>query len=269
MHSSGGLYLVKIPTANCELGRSATALLTLRGLLSMRWLLFLPLPIILLALTSQARAEDPVISPTPSVPTTPEPTNNATPLPPPTNNSTPDNSNSSSNYNNTFINQTNGLLPFNGSFPSSSTPQICHSGCFYTQGRILDRQVEAIVGVIFQFGSPDGNQGEAVKILSQTQQHRSEQEITNLLSQQLADAIERKQFERSRLIAITLAPRLGYKNYRDLLKDVCGDINPSCSPSRPSNSSFNPSLSPKLPLVTPSPESSPSKAINIDRSTNF
>ena len=52
------------------------------------------------------------------------------------------------------------------------------------------------------------------------QKYRTEHEIKLALSEKLAEALENGKTERATIIAMNLAPMLGYKDYQSLLKAV-------------------------------------------------
>jgi hypothetical protein len=122
-------------------------------------------------------------------------------------------------------NQQSGLQ-VNWSGSSNLTPPNCNGGCVFAVTRASPvtygsgTNIEAMVGVIVPIGSNDGGMAEINRLNAEMQKYRTEHEIRLALSEKLADAIENKKIERALIIAMNLAPMLGYKDYRLLLKDV-------------------------------------------------
>ena len=77
-----------------------------------------------------------------------------------------------------------------------------------------------MVGIILPIGSNDGGAGEQNRLRVEMEKYRTEHEIRIALSEKLADALENRRMERATIIAMNLAPLLGYKDYHLLLKDV-------------------------------------------------
>jgi hypothetical protein len=109
---------------------------------------------------------------------------------------------------------------------SALTPPSCNGGCFFAVTRAAPAtygsgtNLEAIVGVTIPLGSSDGGVGEINRLNAEMQKYRSEHEIRLALSEKLADAIESGKMVRAEIIAMNLAPLLGYKDYRLLLNTV-------------------------------------------------
>jgi hypothetical protein len=108
---------------------------------------------------------------------------------------------------------------------SSLTPPSCNGGCFFAVTKATPAtygsgtNIEAIVGVTIPIGSNDGGVGEINRLNAEMQKYRSEYEMKLALSEKLADAIENGKMERAKIIAMNLAPLMGYKNYQLLLND--------------------------------------------------
>jgi hypothetical protein len=80
---------------------------------------------------------------------------------------------------------------------------------------------EAVLGVVWRpGGAPEDKQMEAQRQLSKAQSESLAQESTVSLSEKLADAIEHQKYERATLLAMMLAPRLGYKDHLQLLRQL-------------------------------------------------
>jgi hypothetical protein len=126
---------------------------------------------------------------------------------------------------NTQVNQQPGVVQLSNlnGFSNLATP-TCPVGCIYFQGRMSPSASgvsnwEASGGVVFPFGSSDSN-AESNRLNVEIQKYRTENETIAGLSRELSDAIENNKMVRARLIAINLAPKLGYKNYEQLLFEM-------------------------------------------------
>jgi hypothetical protein len=85
---------------------------------------------------------------------------------------------------------------------------------------------EAMVGVVWRpGGAPEDKQVEAQRQLAKVQSENLAQESTLSLTEKLAEAIEHQKYERATLLAMMLAPRLGYKDHLQLLREL--GANPS------------------------------------------
>jgi hypothetical protein len=124
------------------------------------------------------------------------------------------------------INQQAGVIQNNGlgSYGSLSYPS-CSGVCIFAIGRTTrtgnsDPSIEAVAGVVWQINSPENTYAQNSRILAETQQASLNNQTTLVLIEKLAEAIENNKPERANAIAIILAPRLGYKDHRQLLRDV-------------------------------------------------
>ena len=117
--------------------------------------------------------------------------------------------------------QVNGFNSFNG-FTTPLTPPQCHKQwCGYLMHRITPYGSETDAGIFFQLGgSSEDTQAESQKLLAIAQKEKLDQESTVILIEKLAEAIETKKMERAKLYAMSLAKRLGYTDYRQLLNDI-------------------------------------------------
>jgi hypothetical protein len=117
-----------------------------------------------------------------------------------------------------------GIVQFNG-YSNPSIPN-CSSSCTYLNLRVLpsnngaSQAFEGTIGFIFQNNFTEKYQAESIKLTSELQKYRVEHEIIDYLSRQLADALENNKFDRARIIAINLAPKLGYSDYRIYLQKI-------------------------------------------------
>jgi hypothetical protein len=111
------------------------------------------------------------------------------------------------------------------SWSSSSTlsPPSCNGGCIFAVTRVSPTNsgsgtnLEAVIGITIPIGSTDNGAGEVNRLNAEMQKYRTEHEIKLALSEKLAEALESGRMERARVIAIMLAPLLGYKDYQSLL----------------------------------------------------
>jgi hypothetical protein len=120
-----------------------------------------------------------------------------------------------------------GIIQVNNGYGNPGSTS-CGGGCAYlnirasptTNGAGATNNIEGSAGVVWQFGSTEAAQSQAIRLTSELQKYKTEQEIIEYLSRQLADALENNRLDRARIIAITLAPKIGYSDYRVLLKTV-------------------------------------------------
>jgi hypothetical protein len=117
---------------------------------------------------------------------------------------------------------------FDGGFNSLSPP--CNSKiCLFTLIKNLYRnssqnsfqETEILGGVVWQLGgSSQDTLAEATKLKTIAETEKIDQETTLNLTEKLAEAIESNKIERAKLYAISLAKRLGYADYHQLLKEI-------------------------------------------------
>jgi hypothetical protein len=149
---------------------------------------------------------------------TPQPTTGGTIILP---SSTPPALNSSLNQ----FNQQSGGIQLNG-YSNTLTPPTCIGGCFFAVTRASPTtngsgaNVEAMLGVSIPLGSTDGGAAELSRLRGEMEKYRTEHEIKLALSEKLAEALENGKTERATIIAMNLAPMLGYKDYQSLLRAV-------------------------------------------------
>jgi hypothetical protein len=123
------------------------------------------------------------------------------------------------------FNQQSGGIQVNG-YSSNLTPPSCNGGCFFAVTRASQAtygsgaNLEAVVGVTIPLGSPDGGAAERDRLKVEMEKYRSEHDIRLALSEKLAEALENGKMERATIIAMNLAPMMGYKDYQSLLKAV-------------------------------------------------
>jgi hypothetical protein len=131
--------------------------------------------------------------------------------------------------NNSFtqVNQQSGIVQvanWNGS--SNLAPPTCTGGCFFAVTRVTPttygsgHNTEALIGITLPIGSNDNGIGEVNRVNAEMQKYRTEHEAKLALSEKLSEALENCKTERARIIALLLAPMLGYKDYQVLLTTV-------------------------------------------------
>jgi hypothetical protein len=131
--------------------------------------------------------------------------------------------------NNSFtqVNQQSGIVQvanWNGS--SNLAPPTCTGGCFFAVTRVTPttygsgHNTEALIGITLPIGSNDNGIGEVNRVNAEMQKYRTENEAKLALSEKLSEALENCKTERAKIIALLLAPMLGYKDYQALLATV-------------------------------------------------
>lgn len=131
------------------------------------------------------------------------------------------------NSNFTQVNQQSGIVQvanWNGS--SNLAPPNCNGGCFFAVTRVTPttygsgHNAEALIGITLPIGSNDNGIGEVNRINAEMQKYRTENDAKLALSEKLSEALESCKIERARIIALLLAPMLGYKDHQSLLTTV-------------------------------------------------
>jgi hypothetical protein len=121
----------------------------------------------------------------------------------------------------TNFDQTGVVQQFNNGFNSLSQPNCNTKICLFTLIRNSSQGTELLGGAVWQLGgSANDTQAEAYKLLAIAQKEKLDQESTVILTDKLAEAIENNKTERAKLYAISLAKRLGYADYHQLLKEI-------------------------------------------------
>jgi hypothetical protein len=130
------------------------------------------------------------------------------------------------------INQqvTGGVIQYNGSdYTSGFNNQNCNGGCAYVniKNNSINRNVEVSVGGLWQFGSPEKDRQEVVRINNEParkdaeiRQKRSEEESINFLRKELTEALTANNIPNAILIARQLAPKLKYLTHWQLLAEL-------------------------------------------------
>jgi hypothetical protein len=123
------------------------------------------------------------------------------------------------------INQQAGIINNSGSYGGSLTIPSCSGLCVFGIGRTVrngnsDPSFEAMVGAVWQISSPENTYAQNARILAETQQAIVNNQTNLTLTKELSEAIEKKQFSRVNAIAIILAKRVGYSDFRKYLADV-------------------------------------------------
>jgi hypothetical protein len=144
-------------------------------------------------------------TPVPTLPSAPTPTNTSTSIVP------------------AQYNQSGSGVQVNYSGSSTLSPPSCNGGCVFAVTRVSpatdgsNHNLEAMVGVTIPIGSNDGGVGEVNRVNAEMHKYRSQHEIKLALSEKLSEALENGKMERAKVIAMMLAPLLGYKDYEALL----------------------------------------------------
>jgi hypothetical protein len=119
-----------------------------------------------------------------------------------------------------------GIIQLNNSgFSGLSQPSCSSSACVNGMVRMVPTNGgisgEATLGITWRLGgAPEDKQMEVQRQLVKTQSENLERESTLSLSEKLAEAIEHQKYERATLLAMMLAPRLGYKDHLQLLRQL-------------------------------------------------
>jgi hypothetical protein len=136
-----------------------------------------------------------------------------------------------------------------GGSSNNLAPPNCNGGCFFAVTRFAptnygsNGNLEAIVGITLPIGSNDNGIGEVNRINAEMQKYRTENEAKLALSEKLAEALENCRTERSKIIAMMLAPMLGYRDYQLLLTAVTKpSYNQTCEAKSSTPVPVNPSV---------------------------
>jgi hypothetical protein len=122
------------------------------------------------------------------------------------------------------FNQSGVQVNYSGS--STLSPPSCNGGCVFAVTRASPTNtgsganIEAMVGITMSLGSNDGGASELNRLNGEMHKYTTENQVKLALSEKLAEALESGKMERATIIAINLAPLLGYKDYHLLLRDV-------------------------------------------------
>ena len=178
---------------------------------------FLPLSIATILLTASAAWAGGEAPTSPASSTEPPSSNSSPPSTPET---LPSISNIPSSYQQAGIINNSGV----GGYGNLSTPS-CNGLCVFAIGKTGrtssgETNREIVAGAIWQISSPENTYAQAARLQAEVQRDSLNNQTTLVLTERLAEAIEKNKPERANAIAIILAPRLGYKNYQDLLHDV-------------------------------------------------
>jgi hypothetical protein len=120
---------------------------------------------------------------------------------------------------------TNPVIAEEAHFPPNCSSKICLFTLIRNSYRNSFQETEFLGGVVWQFGdSHEDTDAEARKLLAIANKEKIDQETTLDLTAKLAEAIESNKIERAKLYAISLAKRLGYADYHQLLKEIISPI---------------------------------------------
>jgi hypothetical protein len=123
-------------------------------------------------------------------------------------------------------NQSGSGVQVNYSGSSTLSPPSCNGGCVFAVTRASPTNtgsganIEAMVGITVSLGSNDGGASELNRLNGEMHKYTTENQVKLALSEKLAEALESGKMERATIIAMNLAPMLGYKDYQLLLKAV-------------------------------------------------
>ncbi len=115
--------------------------------------------------------------------------------------------------------------PFNNTRLSALTYPNCNGTCLFAIGRLVpsnngNTSVEAVAGVVWQLRSPDNTHAETQRLIINNRNDLAQQESIVVLLEKLAEAREQGKQDRSTLLAILLAKRLGYVDHKELLQQL-------------------------------------------------
>jgi hypothetical protein len=115
------------------------------------------------------------------------------------------------------INNTNNYSPdsYSTSYPN------CSGTCLFAIGK-NDQQNgwQLTTGIVWNINSPERTQAESSKIVAMAQSQKTSLDINLLLMEKLTQAIFSEQTEQANGLAIILASRLGYTDYKSLIKEI-------------------------------------------------
>ena len=109
---------------------------------------------------------------------------------------------------------------------SNLVPPSCNTGCAFAVTRVspssygTSPNLELLVGVTVPFGSTDGGMAELNRINGEMQRFRTEHDTRLSLSRELSEALRNGDMAKAKLLAMDLAPMLGYKTYQSLLAEL-------------------------------------------------
>jgi hypothetical protein len=124
---------------------------------------------------------------------------------------------------NSSLSQQAGVIQNNAGWGGFGTPN-CGGACVFANVRVVpngnNNNIEASIGLMWQFSSPENIQAQANKAKIDAEREQLIAQTDLALVEKLADAIEKKQAPRINAIAMLLAKRLGYSDYQKYLRDV-------------------------------------------------
>jgi hypothetical protein len=149
--------------------------------------------------------------------TSPPPTIN------PANSNIPAESNLSPISTNSNLSQQAGVIQNNSGWGGFGTPN-CGGACLVANVRVVpngnSNNIEASIGLMWQFSSPENIQAQAHKAKTDAEREQLTAQTDLTLIEKLAAAIEKKQPVVVNAIAMILAKRFGYSDYQQYLRDV-------------------------------------------------
>jgi hypothetical protein len=121
------------------------------------------------------------------------------------------------------LSQQAGVIQNNTGIGTLGTPN-CTGTCLFTLIKVIPNgsstTVEASVGVIWQISSPENTQAQASKIRADAERDNLAAQTDIVLVEKLSAALEANKLDLANAIAILLAKRWGYSDYRQLIRDI-------------------------------------------------
>jgi hypothetical protein len=121
------------------------------------------------------------------------------------------------------LSQSAGVIQNNTGIGNLGTPN-CTGTCFFTLFKVIPNgsstAYEASVGVIWQINSPENTQAQAMKIRADSDRENMAAQTDITLVEKLSAALAANNMDLANAIAIMLAKRWGYSDYRQLIKDI-------------------------------------------------
>jgi hypothetical protein len=124
---------------------------------------------------------------------------------------------------NQTLSQSAGVIQNNTGIGNLGTPN-CTGTCFFTLFKVMPNSssttYEASVGIIWQINSPENTQAQAMKIRADSERENMAAQTDITLVEKLSAALAANNMDLANAIAIMLAKRWGYSDYRQLIRDI-------------------------------------------------
>jgi NACalpha-BTF3-like transcription factor len=121
------------------------------------------------------------------------------------------------------LSQQAGVIQNNTGIGTLGTPN-CTGTCFFTLIKLMPNgsstNYEASVGAIWQISSPENTQAQAMKIRADSDRENMVAQTDISLVEKLSAALAANNMDLANAIAIMLAKRWGYSDYRQLIRDI-------------------------------------------------